>query len=131
MTDLEARSRALYEDSVEAVDMRLRSRLTQARHAALEVAARRRGTRLLGMRRSAALAGVAATAVLAAALWIAWPAGAPPAGVVDGGANFADLDIVASTDRDHVDPLDMLQEDADFYAWAVATADQSGSGHPG
>jgi len=35
-TALEERSRALFQDSVERIDMRTRSRLTQARHAALD-----------------------------------------------------------------------------------------------
>ena len=36
---IEARSRELFQESVDAMDMRLRSRLTQARHAALDAAA--------------------------------------------------------------------------------------------
>ena len=35
----EVRSRELFQESVDAVDMRMRSRLTQARHAALDAAA--------------------------------------------------------------------------------------------
>jgi len=35
----EARSRELFQESVDGMDMRLRSRLTQARHAALDAAA--------------------------------------------------------------------------------------------
>ena len=38
----EARSRALFHDSVDGLDMRIRSRLTQARSAALEAAHGRR-----------------------------------------------------------------------------------------
>ena len=41
-TTLEERSRALFQDSVERIDMRTRSRLTRARHAALEAAERAR-----------------------------------------------------------------------------------------
>ena len=39
---LEERSRALFHGSVENLDMRVRSRLTQARYAALEAAASRK-----------------------------------------------------------------------------------------
>lgn len=129
---MEEHSRALFEDSVAAVDMRVQSRLTQARHAALSAAVGGRA-RVFGMPRWSAFAGAAATAVLAVGLWFAWSTAAPPPGASGGHASFEDLDIVASTDHGHVNTLDMMQEDANFYAWAVANADQAGtgSGHAG
>ena len=44
----ETRSRALFQDSVDGLDMRIRSRLTQARSAALEAASERRRPWLFG-----------------------------------------------------------------------------------
>jgi hypothetical protein len=118
---LEERSRALFQDSVERIDMRTRSRLTQARHAALEAAERAR-PRAGGMRMPVltSVAGVAAAMVLGISLWVHAPAvhhGATPADA----SNFEDLDIVASSDNSQ-DNVEMLQDDLDFYAWAEKTA---------
>ena len=70
---LEAHSRALFHDSVDALDMRVRSRLTQARHAALEAAAARKPwfLRLSGCGRRQQ--GVTAAALLGATLWFGMP----------------------------------------------------------
>src|SRR5258708_9878575 len=72
----EEHSHRLFQESVDAMDMRLRSRLTQARHAALDAAAaaKRRPCLL----RSGALtpaAGAPAAAVRAAGLLFALPPG--------------------------------------------------------
>ena len=120
-TALEERSRALFQDSVERIDMRTRSRLTRARHAALEAAERAR-PRAWFMRTPVltSAAGVAAAMVLGVSLWLHTPVvhhGAPPADA----ANFEDLDIVASSDNAQ-DNVEMLQDDLDFYAWAEKTA---------
>ncbi len=68
----EERSLALFNDSVESLDMRLRSRLTQARHAALAAAVRRPWFLRIGVLTPAA--GVTAAALLGAVLWF----GSPP-----------------------------------------------------
>jgi negative regulator of sigma E activity len=118
-TALEERSRALFRDSVERIDMHTRSRLTQARHAALEAAERAR-PRAWFMRIPAltSAAGVAAAMVLGVSLWLHAPVvHQPPADA----ANFEDLDIVASSDNSQ-DNVEMLQDDLDFYAWAEKTA---------
>ncbi len=117
---LEARSRALFEESVERIDMPTRSRLTQARHAALE-AADRAGRRawLLRMPVLTSAAGLTAAAVLGVALWFGGPVAHHPA-VAD--SNFEDLDMVASSDEGSGDALEMLQDDIDFYAWADKAA---------
>jgi hypothetical protein len=121
---LEERSRALFNDSVEGVDFALRSRLTQARHAALEAvpAARRRWFSRTGV---LAPAGVTAAAVLGAFLWLGSPLGQHPATLADG-QNLEDLEIVASTDEGAGDAMDMLQDDIEFYDWADKAAN-SGS----
>ncbi len=119
-TTLEERSRALFQDSVERIDMRTRSRLTQARHAALEAAERARPRAwFMRMPVLTSAAGVAAAMVLGVSLWVHAPVvhHGPPADA----ANFEDLDIVASSDNSQ-DNVEMLQDDLDFYAWAEKTA---------
>jgi hypothetical protein len=121
----EERSRTLFQDSVEGLDFALRSRLTQARNAALEAAATRRSS---WYSRIAVLApaGVTAAAVLGAFLWLGSPLGQQAVTVVDGQSKFEDLEIVASSDEDSGDAMDMLQDDIEFYDWA----DKTGSSGP-
>jgi negative regulator of sigma E activity len=121
LTALEERSRALFHDSVERIDMRTRSRLTRARHAALEAAERAqprawftRGPVLTSA------ATVAAAVVLGVSLWVHAPAVHHPGAPADA-ASLEDLEIVASSDNSQ-DNIEMLQDDPDFYAWAEKTA---------
>jgi hypothetical protein len=113
---LEERSRALLRESVENLDMRVRSRLTQARHAALAAGPQRRANRLAWW----APAGVTAAALLGAVLWMGSPTphGLPSADVQNG---FEDLDMLASTETG--DAIDMLQDDVDFYDFAEKAAE--------
>ena len=121
---LEERSRALFQDSVAGLDMRTRSRLTQARHAALaaaDVSARRRWLMRAPVWTSAV--GVSAAAVLGVALWFGGPLGQHgQLSAADTQSKFEDLDIIASSDESSGDAMDMLQDDIDFYAWADKTA---------
>jgi hypothetical protein len=119
----EERSRALFHDSVENVDFAMRSRLTQARHAAVEAAAanpRRPWFSRLGFLTPAA--GVTAAAVLGVFLWVGSPLGHHAATVADGQPNLEDLEIVASSEGGSVDAMDMLQDDIEFYDWADKAA---------
>jgi hypothetical protein len=118
----EARSRELFQESVDALDMRLRSRLTQARHAALDaaVAAKRRPW-LLRMGAWTPAAGVTAAALLGAVLWFGLPSGNHGLTAVDS-QPLEDLDIVASTDEGAGDALEMLQNDLDFYDFSDKAA---------
>ncbi len=108
--EIETRARELFDDSVERIDGATRSRLTQARHAALAELDRPR----LG-RGSWVPAGVlAAAAVLAVTLWTGT---APdeqllPALAV---APADDFEMLANGED-----LDMLGEDVEFYAWAAS-----------
>jgi hypothetical protein len=120
---LEERSRALFHDSVDGVDMRIRSRLTQARNAAIEAAStgrRRPWFSRIGVWTPAA--GVTAAAILGAFLWLGSPLDQHAATVADGQSNLEDLDIVASSDEGSGDAMDMLQDDIEFYDWADKTA---------
>ena len=125
----EERSRALFQDSVEGLDYALRSRLTQARNAAIEAAAAKRRpwfTRLGVL----APAGVTAAAVLGTVLWLGSPLGQHAVTVSDGQPNLEDLELVASSDEGAGDALDMLQDDIEFYDWADKAAN-SGSAASG
>ena len=117
----ELRSRALFQDSVEGIDMRIRSRLTQARSAALEAAATRRPW-ALGWKLWTPAAGVTAAAILGVALMVGSPFGHHSATQADAQSNFEDLDLLAASDEGSGDALDMLQDDIDFYDFADKSA---------
>jgi len=117
----EVRSRALFQDSVDGLDMRIRSRLTQARSAALEAADGRRPW-LFGWKMWAPAAGVTAAAILGLGLWIGSPIGHQAATLSDVQSNFEDLDLVAASDEGSADAMDMLQDDIDFYDFADKAA---------
>jgi hypothetical protein len=121
---LEIRSRALFQDSVDGLDMRIRSRLTQARSAALEAASRRPRLWLFGWKMWAPAAGVTAAAILGLGLWIGSPAGHHAATLAGAQSNFnlEDLDLVASSDEGSADAMDMLQDDIEFYDFADKAA---------
>jgi hypothetical protein len=123
---LEERSRALFHDSVEGMDFALRSRLTQARAAAIEAAAVGRRPWFFRLRMVTPAAGVTAAAVLGAFLWLGSPLGQHAVTVADG-SNLEDLDIVASSDEGGGDTMDMLQDDIDFYDWADKSANSGPS----
>lgn len=117
----EERSRALFNDSVDGLDFALRSRLTQARKAAMDAASssRRPWFSRIGV---LAPAGMTAAALLGAVLWLGSPLGQHAGTVVDGQPNLEDLEIVASTDESGGDTMDMLQDDIEFYDWADKAA---------
>ena len=115
----EERSRALFLESVDGLDFALRSRLTQARNAALDAATRRPSWFFrFGV---LAPAGVTAAAVLGAFLWLGSPLGQHAVTVADG-PNLEDLELVASADEGSGDAMDMLQDDIEFYDWAEKAA---------
>jgi len=110
---LERRSRELLLASVEAVDGRTRSRLNQARHAALAALAANAGTRSFRVPGRWLPAGaLAAAAVLAVAVWVAQPPANPGLQLADTIA-AEDGEILASSDGP-----ELYAEDADFYEWA-------------
>jgi hypothetical protein len=121
---LEERSRALFQESVDGLDMATRSRLTQARHAALAAgAATGRRAWILRLPFLTPAAGVTVAAALAFALWFATPLGNHHSGMsADAQSNFEDLDLVASSDEGSGDAMEMLQDDIEFYNWAEKVA---------
>jgi hypothetical protein len=122
ISGFEERSRTLFDASVDNVDMRVRSRLTQARYAAIEAAARPR--RFFRRPWFPSAAGITAAALLAVALWLGAPLASHVPTAADPQASLEDLDIVASADENSGDPMEMLQDDVEFYDWAAQkTAD--------
>ena len=121
--ELEERSRTLFQGSVDGLDMATRSRLTRARYAALEAAgATGRRAWLARIPIWTSAAGVTAAAVLGFALWFGTPAGHPGMMSADSQMNLEDLDIVASSDENSGDAMEMLQDDIEFYDWADKAA---------
>jgi hypothetical protein len=108
--ELESKAQALFEDSVERLDARTRSKLTQARNRALDEA--KQGA----VRRRwiwAPVGGVALAAVAAVVMVSGGLRSSSEAGTLA----LEDIDIVADSEN-----LDML-EDVEFYQWLDAAAD--------
>jgi hypothetical protein len=118
----EERAKALFHDSVDGLDFALRSRLTQARNAAIEAAASSRRPWFARIGVWSPAAGVTAAAVLGAFLWLGYSPGQHAVTLADGQSNFEDLEIVASSEEGSGDAMDMLQDDIEFYDWAEKAA---------
>jgi hypothetical protein len=101
----EARTRAAFDASVESLDGRTRSKLTQARHAALEEL--RNSSRQRWQRAGTALAGLSAAVM---AVWIAVGQFTP---TTPGELVLDDMDLVAEAPN-----LELLEE-VEFYAWVA------------
>lgn len=127
---LEERGRQLFDASVENLDMRIRSRLNQARHAALEAALRPRA-RFLRLSIWTSAAGVTAAGVLGIAIWLGSPLIHQAQPNPENQTNLEDLEIVASTDEGAGDAMEMLQDDIEFYDWAADKASSMDSGSVG
>jgi anti-sigma-K factor RskA len=120
LTDFERNARALLEESVARIDARTRSRLNQARHAALEAAVkpRRAWWRSYTLMPAGA---VAAALLVAVVLWQRQPSGEPTMLEARAGA-VEDLDLL--TDSEGLELMDNW--DGPFYEWAVTQSDANG-----
>lgn len=109
----ERQARALLEDSVTSIDARVRSRLNQARHAAVEEATRSPRP-LWGRFALMPAAGAVAAALLVA--FVLWPHSRQPELPVATHPNVEDMDLLADSDA-----LELVSEGSDgaFYEWAV------------
>lgn len=119
---MQAHAKALFEDSVERLDAHTRSRLTQARCAALEEL---RKTSPLRSRWVWAPAGGVLAVALVALFIGPWVDGGPGAGAALETLALEDLDIIAEGDS-----MDLLR-DVEFYAWLAQqpqVLDDQGSG---
>jgi hypothetical protein len=104
VNDLERKARALFDESVERLDARTRSKLTQARNRALdEVKKGARQRRWIW----APAGGVALAAIVAVVL----SSGGLRSGAEPGTLALEDIDIVADSEN-----FEML-EDVEFYMW--------------
>jgi len=106
------RARELFEHSVAGLDAATRSQLVRARHRAVEAAASRRR----GWRSFAPAGAVAAAALLGIALWLGADR-VPVAPQAREAALPEALEFVAQADD-----AELLGDDLEFYAWAVASA---------
>ena len=116
LTEFERNARVVLEQSLARIDARTRSRLNQARHAALEAA----GARRRAWWRSLTLvptAGAAAAALLVAVLlWHRQPGGEP---AVLEAQHVEDMELLADAEA-----LELLDGwDGPFYEWATAQTD--------
>jgi len=112
--EFERQVRMVLEDSVMRVDGRIRSRLNQARHAAIAEAASRRTVYWRRFMLMPAAGAVAAAVLVAFVLWPHAPKSALP--LAEGHATVEDLDLMADGDA-----LELVSEESDgaFYEWAV------------
>lgn len=126
----EQRIRTLLEDGTRQATGRVRSRLTQARHAALTQALSAAPSRIdwSGRQLWMPAAGLAAAAAVVFMLWPHGSRPAPPAGA--NAVAAGDLDLL--TDRDGLTLVE--HGDGEFYEWAVYEAQtrqgvDAGAGH--
>ena len=127
LTDFERRARVALEESVMRIDGRVRSRLNQARQAAVEAAVSRRRPLFSRFFTLVPTASAAAAALLVAVFLVhRGPQTELPsvASVGDSGLHEVDLDLLADSDG-----LDLVEDGGDgsgsFYEWA---ADQTEAG---
>jgi ferric-dicitrate binding protein FerR (iron transport regulator) len=118
--EFEQRARALLEDSVLRIDGRVRSRLNQARHAALEAASRPPSF----WRRFSLMPAASAVAAAVLIAFVLWPHSHQGDTIIETGhGTVEDLDLLADGDA-----LDLVSDEADggaFYEWAVEQADSN------
>jgi ferric-dicitrate binding protein FerR (iron transport regulator) len=119
--EFEQHARALLEDGVLRIDGRVRSRLNQARHAAIEEAARRPSF----WRRFSLMPAASAVAAAALIAFVLWPHSHHQGeSIIQGGhAAVEDLDLLADGDA-----LDLVSDETDggaFYEWAVEQSDSN------
>ena len=125
-SEFEQRVRTLLIDSSEALDGRTRSRLTQARYAAL--AQRAGGTSKYATWRGWAPAGAVAMAVLVTVLYLGHSGVNSPLAVPTGSSALDDLDLLADSDALALSADADQQLDSDFYEWAATTGNDNEAG---
>jgi hypothetical protein len=121
LTPFEGNARTVLAESLLRIDGRTRSKLNQARHAALAEAARPRRGFLGHFTMMPATGAVAAAVLVAVMVWHHQPAG--DAGGAEGQRlAVEDMDLLADGEA-----LDLVEQgDGSFYEWAAAQGDPSG-----
>jgi hypothetical protein len=123
LTDFERNARALLTESVSRIDARTRSRLNQARQAALEAAgARRRPFWWRSVALMPAAGAVTAALLVAVVLWHREPGGLEMLTPEGQRSAVEDLDLLADSDA-----LELVEGgDGSFYEWAAAQTETNG-----
>lgn len=125
-SNFERRVRALLDESADRVPGHVRSRLTRARHAAIEEAERTRASfwrQFLTSSRGFLPAGTVAAAVLVAMLLLSDRLGRTPAPGLQQPSTFEEIELLADAEV-----LELIQEaDGEFYEWAAEESDFEGS----
>lgn len=119
LTQFERNARALLEEGVRRIDARTRSRLNQARHAALAASGTRRRAWWASFTLMPAAGAVAAALLVAVVLWHREPAGTPALALAPPHATAEDMDLL--TDNDSIDLMESW--DGSFYEWAASQSD--------
>lgn len=122
LTAFERNARTVLEEGVQRIDARTRSRLNQARHAALQAAQARRFPRWRSLVLMPAAGAAAAAVLVAVMLWHREPGAELP--LLEGQrAAVEDLDLLADSEG-----LDLMESgDGSFYEWAVSQNDNGQS----
>jgi hypothetical protein len=121
LTPFERNARAVLAESVARTDARTRSRLNQARHAALAESARPRRSFLRSFTMMPAAGAAAAAVLVAVTLWQHQPAH-DSTGVEGQRLAAEDMDLLADSEA-----LDLVEQgDGSFYEWAAAQGDSNG-----
>lgn len=119
VTEFERNARRVLEESVRRIDARTRSRLNQARHAALGQAGARRRSWWAGFTLMPAAGAMAAALLVAVVLWHREPQSTAPLALDGQHAAVEDMDLL--TDNDSIDLMEGW--DGSFYEWAAAESD--------
>jgi hypothetical protein len=118
LTNFERNARTVLEASVARIDAHTRSRLTQARHAALAAAAERRRPWWRSLTLMPAAGALAAALLVAVVLWHREPRSGPAPDEARAAA-VEDMDLLADSDA-----LDLIEGwDGPFYEWAAAQSE--------
>jgi hypothetical protein len=114
-TAFERHARSVLEESVLRIDARTRSRLNQARHAALAAAGARRRAWWRSFSMMPAAGAAAAALLVAVTLWHREPAAELPFGEQHAAVTAEDMDLLADSEG-----LDLMEGwDGPFYEWAA------------
>jgi len=119
LTEFERNARTVLEESVRRIDARTRSRLNQARHAALQAAGARRPSWWQSFALMPAAGAAAAALLVAVVLWHREPERSPALAFDAQHAVVEDMDLL--TDKDSIDLME--EWDGSFYEWAAAQSD--------
>jgi hypothetical protein len=122
VTQFERNARVVLERSISRIDARTRSRLNQARQAAVAAASARRGPRWLRGPLLLPATGAAVALLLALVLWHREPSRIEMPMAEGQSSSVEDMDLLADSEA-----LDLLEGwDGPFYEWADSQTDGNG-----